>query len=78
MMPERMGTIGKTQGVRQSSSPKPKKLAMTTQKPPVLSSLAIFDDSSPLPVGGAGVAIGAAAGMALARRLTVAFCGVGG
>src|SRR5258706_16480647 len=39
--PERMGIIGRTHGVNDSSNPKPRKLAMTSQKLPVLSSHAI-------------------------------------
>jgi len=33
MTPERIGTIGSTHGVKDSSKPKPKKLAITSQKP---------------------------------------------
>ena len=34
MMPDRIGIIGSTQGVKASSRPKPKKLAMTTNRLP--------------------------------------------
>ena len=34
MIPERIGTIGSTQGVKASSTPKPRKLASTSSGPP--------------------------------------------
>ncbi len=34
MMPDRIGIIGSTQGVKASRRPKPKKLAMTTNRLP--------------------------------------------
>lgn len=46
MMPERIGIIGKTQGVSESSRPKPKKLAMTTQVLAPESKRAMRPDSS--------------------------------
>ncbi len=91
MMPDRMGTIGNTQGVSDSSRPKPKKLAIAIQKPPSRSNPAIFDDSSPSPAAGVSDAVlagsaGRAAGMAAgatdiwgaATRPTLAFCTIGG
>ncbi len=48
MMPERIGIIGKTQGVKDSSRPKPKKLAIATQNPLPLSSWAMRPLSSPV------------------------------
>ena len=76
MMPERMGIIGKTQGVSESSRPKPKKLATTTQKLASLSSCAIWPLSSPLPavteVSGAAAGVLAGSGKV---RLTVCTCG---
>jgi hypothetical protein len=41
MMPERIGIIGKTQGVSDSSSPKPKKLPTSSQKPAFLNNCAM-------------------------------------
>ena len=41
MMPDRMGIIGSIQGVNASSTPKPKKLAITHQKLPDSNSVAM-------------------------------------
>jgi hypothetical protein len=46
MMLERIGIIGKTQGVSDSSSPKPKKLPTSSQKLACLNSCAMRPDSS--------------------------------
>jgi hypothetical protein len=54
MMLERIGIIGKTQGVSDRSSPKPKKLPTSSQKPLLPKSCAIRPDSSVV-VAGAGL-----------------------
>jgi hypothetical protein len=46
MMLDRIGIIGKQQGVSESSSPKPKKLPTSSQKPAFLNSCAMRPDSS--------------------------------
>ncbi len=87
MMPERIGIIGKTQGVSESSRPKPKKLATATQKPAPLSSRAmrpLSSPSSPIAVGGslkvgAGwTALPAGCGLLIAASVTLASCVSGG
>src|SRR3989338_8375664 len=45
MMPDRIGIIGNTQGVKASSSPAPKKKEMISQKLPPLKSCAILEPS---------------------------------
>src|SRR5258707_14804038 len=45
IIPDRIGIIGKTQGVNDRSSPNPRKLAMTSQKLPVFSNPAIWRSS---------------------------------
>jgi hypothetical protein len=45
IIPERMGIMGRTQGVKDRSNPKPRKLAMISQKSPVLSNPAICRSS---------------------------------
>ena len=40
MIPERIGTIGNTQGVKPRSSPKPKKVPSTSSRLPLRTSLA--------------------------------------
>ena len=77
MMPERIGIIGKTHGVSESSRPKPKKLTTTTQKLASLSNCAIWPLSSLLPTV-VCAAIGSAAGVVAGSgsvRLTVCTCG---
>ena len=45
IMPDKIGIIGNTQGVNDSSKPKPKKLAMIAQKLPPFSTFSILDRS---------------------------------
>jgi hypothetical protein len=60
MMLERIGIIGKQHGVRDSSSPKPKKLATSNQKLAFLNNCAMRPDSSSLNVlAAASVALAA-------------------
>ena len=74
MMPERIGIIGKTQGVSESSRPKPKKLAMTTQALAPESKRAMRPDSSAVGARSTGPAAGSAPASGISR-LTDCFCG---
>src|SRR3989338_6264381 len=47
MIPDRIGIIGNTQGVSESSRPKPKKLTSTNARLPPLNRLAMRELSSP-------------------------------
>lgn len=78
MMLDRMGIIGKQHGVRDSSSPKPKKLATSNQKLAFLNNCAMRPDSSSLNFSLAApvalVAIGVVAGSGNSS-LSVCLCG---
>jgi hypothetical protein len=77
MMPDRIGIIGSTQGVKASRRPKPKKLAMSTARCPwkrraITPSSAPAGASARSPDGASAVEMGAAP-----VRLTCAFCTCG-
>jgi hypothetical protein len=76
MMPDRIGYIGKTQGVSASRMPAPKKVVRISQKPAFFSRPASFEDSS----SGAppAASVGAAGAVLIAARLTCSVCGLGG
>ena len=68
MMPERMGIIGKTQGVSDRPRPATKKKARMAQKPASFSVAAIMPLSSPSPALAEAAALGVVAG---SGRLTL-------
>ena len=72
MMLERIGIIGKTQGVSESSSPKPKKVAIITRALPPARAAAIWSCSLTGVSAAAGAAwvAGAATGAAGAAGLS--------
>jgi hypothetical protein len=84
-MPDKMGIIGNTHGVSASNNPKPKKLASSTQKPPL--NKPAITASSDCGAGSARAAddcatngeAGAAAPAGLnAASVSSAFCSCGG
>ncbi len=78
MMPERIGIIGKTQGVSDSSRPKPKKLRSTSARLSPLNRPAMREVSSPVAVfssvpevGAGDTAVAAAAGAVPAAGISM-------
>jgi len=77
MMPERIGYIGKTQGVKASSTPAPKKVVRMSQKPAFFNRPASCEDSSSTtPAAADGDA--PAGAVLIAARLTFSVCALGG
>ena len=81
--PDRIGTIGSTQGVNASSSPMPKNTASTAGRAPPVISAARRSDSETGPAGAprslpAGRVAGAATGTAGASDASATFHVVGG
>src|SRR5258706_14045890 len=74
MMPDRIGSIGSTQGENASASPKPKKLARISQKQPLASS----DCAAPAGTAAAAGAAGGIAGLGAAARTRSTPGGAGG
>ncbi len=74
MMPDRMGIIGNTQGVRASSKPAPKKNDTISQKLPPSNSLAMRVPS--LSAGAVATSEGAA--LTVCARVTVSVFSMGG
>jgi hypothetical protein len=75
MTPERIGTIGNTQGVNESSSPNPKKLAITSQNPPSNTrAMVVSSAAGPLPKNHPGAASLRAAPAASDASRSSAYC----
>jgi len=81
MMLERIGTIGSTHGVNDSSSPKPRKLASTTQKPPdwniAATSVSLDGRENPPVRSGVTPSPPASGALLYAANCTVAFVSIG-
>jgi hypothetical protein len=75
MIPERIGTMGRTQGVSASMMPDPKKKSRMAHHPESARSPAIRELSSP---GSGCMAAGVSPGPLAATRTSEACCGVGG